>query len=45
MPITVNVVSEEEYEKWLVEAKEKFAKNNNVEKNIMIAKKVLEEKK
>ena len=45
MPITVNVVSEEEYEKWLVEAKEKFAKNNDVEKNIMIAKKVLEEKK
>ena len=26
MPITVKVVSDEEYEKWLSEAKEKFAK-------------------
>ena len=39
MPITVNVVSEEEYNQWLGEAKVKFAKeeiNNNfkVAKNI-----------
>ena len=34
MPITVKVVTDEEYEDWLFEAKEKFAKeeieNNNL---------------
>jgi len=31
MPITVNVVSEDEYNKWLEEAKVKFAKEVNEE--------------
>ena len=40
MPITVNVVTEEEYDKWLQEAKQKFAKEefslkNKVVKNIL----------
>ena len=44
MPITVNVVSQEEYEKWLIEAKQKFAKNSN-NKNMKLVKKILEERK
>ena len=40
MPITVNVVSQEEYAKWLDEAKQKFAKeelnlNNKMVKIIL----------
>ena len=40
MPITVNVVSQDEYDKWLKEAKQKFAKEefklkNKVVKNIL----------
>ena len=39
MPITVNVVTEKEYEKWLEEAKVKFAKENlNI--NNKLAKKI-----
>ena len=41
MPITVNVVSEEEYNKWLEEAKVKFAKEE-IENNIKVAKKIKE---
>ncbi len=41
MPITVNVVSEEEYNKWLEEAKVKFAKENLIN-NIKVAKKIKE---
>ena len=33
MPITVNVVSQEEYDKWLEEAKQKFAKEEISFKN------------
>ena len=39
MPITVNVVSEDEYNKWLEEAKVKFAKEE-INKNIKVAKKI-----
>ncbi len=38
MPITVNVVSEEDYNKWLNEAKQKFAKYDK--SNIRLAKKI-----
>ena len=41
MPITVNVVSEEEYNKWLEEAKVKFAKKE-INNNIKVAKKIKE---
>ena len=41
MPITVKVVSEEEYNKWLVEAKVKFAKEE-INNNIKVAKKIKE---
>ena len=41
MPITVNVVSEEEYNKWLEEAKDKFAKEE-INNNIKVAKKIKE---
>ena len=43
MPITVNVVSQEEYDKWLKEAKQKFAKEELGLKN-KVVKKILEEK-
>ena len=36
MPITVNVVSEEDYEKWLDEAKQKFAKEDLNIKNKIV---------
>ena len=39
MPITVNVVTEDEYSKWLEEAKVKFAKEE-IENNIKIVKKL-----
>jgi len=39
MPITVNVVSEDEYNKWLEEAKVKFAKEESTN-NIKIVKKI-----
>ena len=41
MPITVNVVSEEDYNKWLEKAKIEFAKEN-IKNNIKIAKTVKE---
>ena len=41
MPITVNVVSEDEYNQWLEEAKVKFAKED-LNTNIKIAKKIKE---
>ncbi len=41
MPITVNVVTEDEYNKWLKKAKIEFAKND-LEKNIKIAKNLKE---
>ena len=41
MPITVNVVSEDEYNQWLEEAKVKFAKED-LNNNIKIAKKIKE---
>ena len=41
MPITVNVVSEEDYNKWLEGAKVKFAKEE-ISNNIKIAKKIKE---
>src|SRR5210317_643143 len=41
MPITVNVVSEDEYNQWLEEAKIKFAKEE-INNNIKIAKKIKE---
>ena len=41
MPITVNVVSEDEYNKWLEEAKVKFAKEE-IKNNIKVAKKIKE---
>ena len=41
MPITVNVVSKEEYDQWLEEAKQKFAKEEISLKN-KIVKKILE---
>jgi len=41
MPITVNVVSEEDYNKWLDDAKVKFAKEE-ISNNIKVAKKIKE---
>ena len=41
MPITVNVVTEEEYKKWLEDAKIKFAKEQ-IDKEIKIVKKIKE---
>ena len=41
MPITVNVVSEEEYSQWLEKAKVEFAKEE-INKNIKVAKKIKE---
>ena len=41
MPITVNVVTEEEYKKWLEKAKVEFAKKD-LDNNIKVAKKVKE---
>ena len=41
MPITVNVVSEDEYNKWLEEAKVKFAKEE-INNSIKVAKKIKE---
>ena len=41
MPITVHVVSEDDYNKWLEEAKVKFAKEE-INNNIKIAKKIKE---
>ena len=41
MPITVNVVSQDEYNKWLEEAKVKFAKEE-INNNIKVAKKIKE---
>tara|TARA_Y100000992_G_scaffold296838_1_gene259599 strand:- start:345 stop:1175 length:831 start_codon:yes stop_codon:yes gene_type:complete len=40
MPITVNVVSQEEYDKWLLDAKVKFAKES-IKQNYKVAKKNL----
>ena len=41
MPITVNVVSQEEYDKWLEEAKQKFAKEE-IYSNKKVVKRILE---
>ena len=41
MPITVNVVSEEDYNKWLEKAKIEFAKEE-ISNNIKVAKKIKE---
>ena len=41
MPITVKVVSEDEYSKWLEEAKVKFAKEE-IKNSIKIVKKIKE---
>ena len=41
MPITVNVVSQVEYDKWLVDAKQKFAKEE-LDINKKVAKRILE---
>ena len=41
MPITVNVVSEEEYGKWLEKAKIEFAKED-IKNNIKVAKTIKE---
>ena len=43
MPITVNVVSQEDYDKWLKDAKQKFAKEE-LGLNKKVAKRILEEK-
>ena len=40
MPITVNVVSQEDYEKWLKEAKQKFAKEE-LDLNKKVVKRIL----
>ena len=42
MPITVNVVSQEDYEKWLKDAKQKFAKEE-LDLNKKVVKRILEE--
>ena len=42
MPISVKVVSEEDYAKWLLEAKQKFAKEEK-KSNIELAKKIIQE--
>ena len=41
MPITVHVVSDEEYNQWLKEAKVKFAKQE-INNNIKVAEKIKE---
>ena len=41
MPITVNVVTEEEYNQWLEKAKVEFAKEE-INNNIKVAKKIKE---
>ena len=41
MPITVNVVTEEEYNQWLEKAKIEFAKEE-INKNIKVVKKIKE---
>ena len=41
MPITVNVVTEDEYKKWLEEAKVKFAKET-IDKKMRIVKNMRE---
>ena len=41
MPITVNVVTEEEYSQWLDKAKVEFAKEE-INKNIKVAKQIKE---
>ena len=41
MPITVNVVSQEEYNQWLEKAKEEFAKEE-INNSIKIAKQIKE---
>ena len=41
MPITVNVVSEDQYNEWLEEAKVKFAKEE-INNSIKVAKKIKE---
>ena len=41
MPITVNVVSQEEYDKWLNEAKQKFAKEELGSNNKKVVKRIL----
>jgi len=41
MPITVNVVTEEEYNQWLEKAKVEFAKEE-IKNNIKVAKKIKE---
>jgi heme/copper-type cytochrome/quinol oxidase subunit 2 len=41
MPITVNVVSKEEYDKWLEKAKVEFAKEE-INNNIKLAKQIKE---
>ena len=43
MPITVNVVTEEEYNKWLEKAKVEFAKED-LRNNLKIVKKIKENK-
>jgi len=40
MPITVNVVSQDEYNAWLVEAKQKFAKKE-LKLNKKVVKKII----
>ena len=42
MPITVNVVSQEEYDKWLGEAKQKFAKEELGLNNKKVVRRILE---
>ena len=42
MPITVNVVTEEEYNQWLEKAKVEFAKEENNNNIIKVAKKIKE---
>ena len=42
MPITVNVVTQQEYEQWLEEAKQKFAKEE-IKSNIKLVKKITQE--
>ena len=42
MPITVNVVSQEDYDKWLKDAKQKFAKEE-LDLNKKVVKRILEE--
>ena len=41
MPITVNVVSQKEYDEWLKEAKQKFAKDE-IDLNKKVVKRIIE---